>query len=167
MLIGRAEPGNRAFGRVLLAGGVLGLFWYGHNHPWSVALFEPLSLITARVTQALLHWGGLEVLRVGVILAHSGGFSIRIDPACTAVLPAGLLVAALWVAQCRGGAMIVGALLMTLLNQLRLVTLMWVGVHSPARFDLVHEWVWPLALSCIGILFLLSARPKAPLEVRS
>ena len=149
------EPGRQSVGRLLAAAALLGLLWFFQAHPLVVEALAPLSLATAWATQWSLDALGLHVARAGTILAHPGGFSYRIDPACTALAPAGLLAAMLWVLRARVIVLIGAVFLMTLLNQVRLASLMWVGVRMPADFDAVHELVWPSLLSIIGVAFLL------------
>jgi exosortase/archaeosortase family protein len=110
-------------------------------------MLAPLELATAHLTAAMLGWIGLPVAREATLLVHAGGFACEIHHACTALLPAVLLVAAIaaWPVQPRARILgaLVGAMLLFLLNQGRLVSLVWVGVHGPGVFDVAHTVGWP------------------------
>lgn len=116
-------------------------------YPQVDALFTPLNLLTAKASATMLQLSGLPVTQEQTRLSHAGGFSCEIDYACTALIPILLLAAAIvawrstWRARLAG--MLGGALLLLLLNQLRLVSLVWLGVHTPAWFEAAHVWLWP------------------------
>ncbi|MCK7509502.1 MAG: exosortase/archaeosortase family protein [Desulfobacterales bacterium] len=123
--------------------------------PVTVVL-APLAALTAAMTAHMLAALGLPVVRELTVLTHAGGFACEIDTACTALVPAVLLGAALlasrrsWPARLAGVAAGIAGLV--LVNQLRLVSLVWIGVYAPGWFDLAHLWLWPplLALAAVG-----------------
>lgn len=140
---------------VLLAG-TLAALWLVLRWPPAAALLEPLTAVTAVATAQMLAVLGLPVVREFNMLTHAGGFGYEIDIACTALVPAVLLTAAIlpwrhsWPA--RLGLAAGGIVWLALVNQLRLVSLMVVGVYAPAWFDVLHQWLWPalLALAAAG-----------------
>lgn len=139
-----------------LLAGTLAALWLVLRLPAAVALLEPLTALTAAATAHMLAVLGLPVARELNVLTHAGGFGYEIDVACTALVPAALLTAAIlpwrrpWPA--RLGLAAGGIVWLALVNQLRLVSLMVVGVYAPAGFDVLHQWLWPalLALAAAG-----------------
>lgn len=140
---------------VALAGTLAGL-WLALRFAPVAALLQPLTALTAAATAHMLVVLGLPVVRELNVLTHAGGFGYEIDIACTALVPAALLTAAIlpwrrsWPA--RFGLAAGGIVWLALVNQLRLVSLMVVGVYAPAWFDVLHQWLWPalLALAAAG-----------------
>ena len=123
------------------------------------AVFAPLSVLTAQATAAMLAAIGLPVVRELTVLAHAGGFACEISHACTALTPAALLAAAILPQPVSRRARLIGVtagtIALILLNQVRLVSLVWLGVHAPAYFDATHGLLWPgfLALATAGYYF--------------
>jgi exosortase/archaeosortase family protein len=122
--------------------------------PMAESWLMPLTVITAQLTVLMSTAVGLPLAREATLLTHAGGFSSEIVLACTALLPAALLIAAVWLQPAsrrarRWGAG-VGAALMILLNQVRLVSLVWLGVHAPAWFEFAHHGWWPAAMLAAG-----------------
>lgn len=145
---------RRGLPRLLMAlTAVLAVLWTIQIYPRAEALFLPVNLLTAQMSAVILAWIGLPVMRDSTQLAHAGGFSCEIDYTCTALIPVLLLSAGIfawrarWHWRLRG--VLVGSLLLVGVNQLRIVSLVWLGVHSPAWFDAAHLWFWPLVLIVI------------------
>jgi exosortase/archaeosortase family protein len=105
-------------------------------------------------------------MREAATLFHAGGFACEIDVACTALIPAVLLAAPMAVLRATPRArlmgIILGTLLVVLVNQLRLVSLVWLGVHAPGYFDVAHNLLWPVLLiltgSGYGLIWLRATR---------
>jgi exosortase H (IPTLxxWG-CTERM-specific) len=140
-------PPYAAVRRIFLPlGGVLAGLWVVELNPAAAALLAPLNLLTAQMTAATLDLVGLPVAREGVVLTHAGGFACEIYQACTAFTPVALLAAAIlpypasWRARLAG--VVVGAAYLTVLNQLRLISVVWVGVYAPQFLEFVHFWLW-------------------------
>lgn len=140
--------------------------WAMQIYPQVDALFTPLNLLTAQASATMLELSGLPVTQEQTRLSHAGGFSCEIDYACTALIPVLLLAAAIlawrstWRARLAG--VVGGALMLLLLNQLRLVSLVWLGVHAPTWFEAAHVWLWPglLLLAATGYWYLwMRAQP--------
>lgn len=105
----------------------------------------------------------------GDLLRHEGGFAAQVDLSCTALGPAALLALALVVAGALrrlaphrlAAALALGIVLVALVNQLRLVAVLWVGVHAPAHFEWVHVALGPLALVAVGTAVVLAMMAHA------
>jgi exosortase/archaeosortase family protein len=125
--------------------------WAIELWPAAAAAVAPLEELTAHLTAAMLATVGVPVVREAAVLVHSSGFACAIARACTALIPAVLLAAAVltqplpWrtrlIGVCAGTALVVAV------NQLRLVSLVWLGVHAPALFQTAHGLVWPAVLT--------------------
>lgn len=141
-------------------GTALAALWLLELVPAAAVLTGPVNLLTATLTEIMLLAVGLPVMRNGTVLTHAGGFSCEIDFSCTVLIPAALLGAVLLALPAarfrRWAGMAVALGVLALLNQLRLMSLVGLGVYAPAWYDLVHGWMWPalLALAVIGYGYL-------------
>jgi exosortase/archaeosortase family protein len=130
--------------------GLAGL-WAIEAYPAASAALAPLNELTAQLTAAMLAAIGVPVVREAVLLTHDGGFACEITRACTALIPVVLLAAAVlsqplpW--RTRLSGLLVGMLLVIAINQVRLVSLVWLGVQAPALFGAAHVLVWPVLLT--------------------
>ncbi len=130
---------------------------------------QALPVATAAAAQWLLAALDTPVQRHGEWLQHAGGFTAEVHLDCTALWPAVVLVSllVLFGAQARVGvprlvrAATWGVGVVALVNQMRLVGTVWLGVHAPAHWTLVHEVVGPLALVAAGAGVVV-AMVKAP-----
>lgn len=118
------------------------------------AFGAPFAALTAQLTAAMLSAVGLPVARAGVTLVHAGGFAAEIDLACTALVPAVLLATAMAALRLRPMAVALGMMLAILVNQARLVSLVWLGVHAPGYLDPAHQLLWPVLLVLTGAGYL-------------
>jgi exosortase/archaeosortase family protein len=137
----------------------LACVWAVELHPAASGMLAPLNLLTAQLTAAMLGSIGVSVAREATVLVHAQGFAAEIYHACTAFTPLVLLAAAIapWPVSRRARILgaLVGAALIFFLNQARLVSLVWLGVYAPERFDAAHTMVWPalLVLATAGYWF--------------
>lgn len=152
--LGRSS--RRGLPRMLAAlAAVLAVLWAIQIYPRAEALFMPVNLMTAQLSAVILAGIGLPMSRESTLLTHTGGFSCEIDFACTALIPILLLSAGIFAWRARRAqqwlAVFVGSLLLVGVNQLRIVSLVWLGVHAPAWLDIAHLWFWPVALIVITV----------------
>lgn len=117
----------------------------------------PLAEWTAIVTSELIRWGGIDVLREGVVLTHSNGFAYQIAYTCTGFLPSVTFIACVLAYPGALHNKLFGILfcvpLLLAVNFLRLINLYYIGVCFPSSFGLAHEVIWEglLAISFIGL----------------
>lgn len=134
---------------------VLVVLWAIQIYPQVEFLFMPVNLMTAQFSAVTLAAMGLPMFRESTLLTHPSGFSCEIDSACTALIPILLLGAGIFSWRTDRSrqwlAVLVGSLFLFGINQLRIVSLVWLGVYAPAWFDIAHLWFWPLALIVITI----------------
>jgi len=93
----------------------------------------------------------VALVRDGTLVLHAQGFATEVHQVCTALLPAVLLGAAIAMhPRARAGhklaGVLLGAAVVVLVNQCRLVGVIWVGVQAPALFGLVHDGFAPIGL---------------------
>ncbi len=144
-----------------MGAGFVGL-WLAQGDAAAGAVFAPINALTAQLTAAMLAAVGVPVVRTAATLVHAGGFAGEIDLACTALIPAMLLVAVMAALRLRFAAMVLGMLLVVAVNQLRLVSLVWLGVHAPEYLDLAHGLLWPTLLILMGVGYLSVCLRRAP-----
>jgi exosortase/archaeosortase family protein len=118
--------------------------------------------LNARVASALLRLIGEDAVAAGRTIS-SARFSVRIWAGCDALEPFGLYAAAVLASPVpvllRLGGLLGGAAILFVINQVRIVSIFLVGVHSPAAFETVHLDVWQTAfVFVVVILWLLWAR---------
>lgn len=141
------------------------------------SLLTPLTTLTAQMTVALLHWLGMEAVRVSTVISHPDGFAYEISYRCTGFLPVAFLTVSILASpgpvRRRLVGLAVGVPVLFGLNLVRLVHLFSIGVHNPAAFDVAHAVVWEgfLIVTIFGF-WLSSARSsmrsqKPEREVRS
>lgn len=117
-------------------------------------VFAPLTVRSAQLTASMLAAIGLPVMREAATLIHVGGFACEIDVTCTALVPVVLLTTAIVLLRATPRAhflgILIGMLLMVFVNQLRLVSLVWLGVHVPGYFDVAHSLLGPVLIILTG-----------------
>lgn len=120
---------------------------------------------TAAAARAVLAELGTPLMQEGPWLRHASGFVAEVGWDCTAFWPALVLVLAMALfGRARGQALrglmpafVAAVVFITLINQVRLIAVLWVGVHAPAAFGWVHEAASPLLLVGAGAAFLVLA----------
>ena len=135
-------------GRILRAWlaflGLLGLF-HALLEVVGRPFWNAVESATAQATGAALSLLGAQVTVAGNVV-HSDIFPITVIRECTGVHPALIYAAAVvalpvsWRAKAIGVALGLPAL--ALINQVRLVSLVYIGKWFPAQFDTAHMLVW-------------------------
>lgn len=117
----------------------------------------PLDVATMKATEFLLRLTGLDVVRVGTRIYQPGGFTYWVDYRCTGLLPAAFLAVAVLAYPTRGRLKVrglaLGVPLLLGLNQVRLVSLFYIGLYRPSIYDTAHLVVWEslIIIAIIGI----------------
>jgi len=115
------------------------------------AVLAALNAFTADLGAAWLVALGTPMWREGMLLTNGRAFAVEVHASCTALLPVLLLSVAIALhprarfADKLAG-MLLGAMVVGLVNQCRLVGVIWMGVHVPAFFDMVHGVLAPMLL---------------------
>lgn len=142
----------------LLAG--FGLFVWVFFQSWFVgSALLPLQKITAIITSKLIPLVGLEAAQEGIILRHAEGFAYQISHGCVGLVPIGFLLIALLAYPATGPqkiwGMLAGAILLVMLNFVRLVHLFYIGVTDFESFHFAHSIGWHAAtvIAILGIWY--------------
>ncbi|KNZ34151.1 MAG: hypothetical protein AD742_01725 [Methylibium sp. NZG] len=124
-------------------------------------LDAPLRMLNETTAAAAVAWlasAGLPLWRDGTLVQHAQGFVTEVHQVCTALLPALLLIAAIAMhphgrAGHKVAGMLLGVVVVVLVNQVRLVGVIWVGAQAPGWFALVHGWLAPVVLVALTTAF--------------
>ena len=112
---------------------------------FKVLVEQPLILFISWVTEGFLSLLGAGTWRAGSFIS-SREFSIEIVSGCTGIFTFILLFSAIvsfpvsWRSRLR--AILAGALLIGLLNEVRIISLFYIGRSFPEAFDDIHIYVW-------------------------
>lgn len=104
-----------------------------------------LLRLTAGLSALLLNALGLGVSISGITLS-SGSFSVDVGASCSALVPVMLFTAAAiafpstWKQKAAG--IITGSAFLLALNQVRIVSLFYIGTRNYALFETAHLLVW-------------------------
>lgn len=131
------------------------------------SLLAPATTLTAQMTLVILHWLGMEAVRVGTVISHAGGFAYEIYYRCTGFLPVAFLSVSILASPGmlvrKFAGLVVGVPIVIGLNLTRLVHLFYLGVYDPTTFDWAHEVLWEglIVLAVFGIWFCSTRWPEA------
>lgn len=140
--------------------------------PQTDVWFAGANRLTADVAAGLLRVSGLEVERNGSVVSHPDGFGVYVYYLCTGWPLALVMLIGLAALPGRRTAKLAaaaaGVAALLVINQLRLVSLFWIGLRLPRVFDFAHYWVWePVMLLCVGVVWVMWIRyrgqTRAPL----
>lgn len=140
-------------------------------NPVNDRVIVPFTQAVARSAGLLLNALGQKVTVNGTTI---GGphFAVNVNNGCNGVEAMLILLASIVAFPAslrqRGAGLLVGALGVQLLNEVRIVTLYLLGAHAPRWFDLFHTAVWQIVIIAAAIAFFLlwSAR-VAPTRLAS
>jgi exosortase H (IPTLxxWG-CTERM-specific) len=105
----------------------------------------PLNEYIARAAGAIVRGLGAAAVTTGAVI-RTGSFAVEIKNNCNAVYELGLYLAAVWAYPASLGAKVAGSLLgagvLNLVNLIRVVSLLALGVFARDWFDVTHLYVW-------------------------
>jgi len=118
----------------------------------------PFTKGVANVSGALLKVIGQPVTVNGTVIASSR-FGVNINNGCNGVEAMLILLASIVAfpasLRARLAGLGLGALVVQLLNAIRIVTLYLLGAYQPRLFDMFHTAVWQILVILSAILFFL------------
>ena len=132
-------------------------------------LFVPLTAGIAKVSGSILQAIG-ENVRVAGTTITSPRFGVNINNGCNGVEAMLILLASIVAfpasMKARAAGLLLGAVVVQVLNFIRIITLYLLGAYQPRLFDLFHTAVWQIViiLAAIGFFLVWSAR-VAPARV--
>ena len=149
----------------VLIGAYLLIAW----NPVNDRAIVPLTAGIAKASGAILNVMGEEV-RVNGTTILSSRFGVNINNGCNGVEAMLILLASIVAfpasMKARIAGLLLGAVVVHLLNFIRIVSLYLLGAYQPRLFDLFHTAVWQIViiLAAIGFFLVWSAR-VAPARV--
>jgi exosortase/archaeosortase family protein len=133
---------------------LVGLFIFLYSLITSSRPFHEFMVITARITGFMLNLIGQGVA-VKDILVISSQFSFQIVDLCTAIMPMMIFTAAVLAYPSRlkekALGLIIGLAGIFLINQIRLVSLFFIGAYLPGLFETAHLLVWQSLMILLAI----------------
>lgn len=145
-----------------------------------LALFEVLYLLfdqseaVVTFSQATAHLTGLilsvlgETVRVDDASLYSPVLNMKIVSECTSITPTMVFIAAILSfpssLSAKLNGLILGICALFLINLVRVVSLYYVGAHTPGHLEFVHVVVWQtvMVLLAIGLWSLWASRQVEP-----
>ena len=138
-------------------------------NPVNDNVIVPFTEAIARSSGALLQLMGEKVTVSGTVIS-SPRFGVNINNGCNGVEAMLILLASIAAfpasMKARAAGLFLGAIVVQILNAIRIITLYLLGAYHPRLFDLFHTAVWQIViiLSAIGFFLVWSAR-VAPARV--
>lgn len=149
----------------VLIGAYLLVAW----NPVNDRAIVPLTAGIAKVSGSLLQMMGEDVRVAGTMITGQR-FGVNINNGCNGVEAMLILLASIVAFPASMKARVVGlalgAIVVQILNFIRIITLYLLGAYQPRLFDLFHTAVWQIViiLAAIGFFLVWSAR-VAPARV--
>jgi exosortase H (IPTLxxWG-CTERM-specific) len=148
---------NPVLGFVLVFG-VLLLVLYGLTltRAFRKELFPAYLTLNARVSSAVLNVLGQSTAVSGTSI-QKPGFAIDIRRGCDAIDPIILFCSAVvafpmsWKKKILG--LVLGAIVLALLNLVRIISLFFIGAYYPSAFDMMHGEVWQALFILLALVF--------------
>ena len=138
-------------------------------NPVNDNVIVPFTAAIARASGALLHMMGEPVTTSGTVISSSR-FGVNINNGCNGVEAMLILLASIVAfpatMKARAAGLALGAIVVQILNFVRIISLYLLGAYHPRVFDLFHTAVWQIViiLAAIGFFLAWSAR-VAPARV--
>jgi exosortase H (IPTLxxWG-CTERM-specific) len=136
-------------------------------NPVNDHVIVPFTAGVAKVSGVLLQGIGQPVDVSGTVI-RSSRFGVNINNGCNGVEAMLILLASIVAfpasLKARAIGLALGAVVVQLLNAVRIVTLYLLGAYQPRLFDMFHTAVWQIVVILAAIVFFLvwSARVAPP-----
>ncbi len=128
----------------------VGLYYGAVGQSWLLALQRWNAAWASRLLDLL----GASTSADGVVV-YSPGFAVSIVAECTAIGPmvlfAGAVLACPASLKARAGGVLLGVVVLTLVNLVRIATLFWIGSTFPRYLSVAHLLVWQTAIVVVAI----------------
>jgi exosortase H (IPTLxxWG-CTERM-specific) len=127
-------------------------------NPVNDNVIVPFTAGVAKASGTLLQWIGQPVDVSGTVI-RSSRFGVNINNGCNGVEAMLILLASIVAfpasLKARAIGLGLGALVVQLLNAVRIVTLYLLGAYQPRLFDMFHTAVWQILVILSAIIFFL------------
>lgn len=153
---------------LVLIGAYLLIAW----NPVNDNVIVPFTRGLAQSAGLILNLIGQGVTTTGTVIA-SPRFAVNINNGCNGVEAMLILLASIVAfpasLKARVVGLLLGALAVQLLNEVRIVTLYLLGAYQPRLFDMFHTAVWQIVIiaAAIGFFLYWSSRVAAPNRLAS
>jgi exosortase H (IPTLxxWG-CTERM-specific) len=121
------------------------LLSFGVLYAAQALIVDPVNRHLARVSASVLELFGVGASAQGAMLTVTG-FAVEIKNNCNAVYEIGLYAAAIWAYPASLTERLIGslsgALVLYVVNLLRILTLFLVGLLRPEWFEVTHLYAW-------------------------
>ena len=139
---------------LILTGAYLLIAW----NPVNDNVIEPFTASIARSSGAILRAFGESATVTGTLI-RSPRFAVNINNGCNGVEAMLILLASIVAfpasLKARAIGLLLGALIVQVINYVRIVTLYYLGAYYPQLFDAFHAAVWQIVIILIAIVFFL------------
>ena len=147
----------------LFTGLAFAVLYAGEN-----VLVVPLNRHLAWMTEKVVRLAGVHAVSAGGVVSLSG-FAVEIKNNCNAIYEVGLYTAAVWAYPAtwreRLFGTLIGAGVLYVVNFLRILTLLTVGLHYRSWFEATHLYAWQaiflLVVGTCWIVWVSRIRPVA------
>ena len=120
------------------------------------SLFPWYLRVTTAVSGGVMQTFGYDGLTVGDNVLKTSGGSITVERGCDAMAPTALFIAAVLASPTsiamKLPAVFGGALVLMVINLVRIITLFLTRIHWPKAFDIMHLDVWQAMFIFLAIL---------------
>ena len=152
------RPRWRLLGPVAIVGGSLLVSLAIYFEFLGSAWVEVVAAWTASWTSVSLNLLGGSTTADGTVL-YSGDFAVNVVAECTAIGPLVLFIGAVAAypssARAKGLGVLLGLVVLTSVNLVRIMSLFWIGSVFPQYLNVAHLLVWQTAIIVLAIVLWL------------
>jgi exosortase/archaeosortase family protein len=145
---------KRVISPALLFFVIVGAFIYLYSIVVVSPPFHSFMAFTANITGIMLNLTGRGVT-VNDLVVTSPQFSFKIVDLCTAIMPMMIFTAAVLAFPSRlkekSMGLIIGLFGIFIINQIRLVSLFYIGIYVPGIFETAHLLIWQSLMILVAI----------------
>jgi len=127
-------------------------------NPVNDHVIVPITQVIASAAGAILHVMGQGVTVSGTTIS-SNRFAVNINNGCNGIEAMLILLAAIGsfpaTMRARIAGLAFGAVIVQLLNEIRIVSLYLIGAYKPSLFQIFHTAVWQVVVILAAIVFFL------------
>lgn len=139
--------------------GSVALFYFFSLSPFYINHIEGwIGVQYAKVSSLILNFFGMNVLVADGQSMSNNVFSMQIAKGCDAVLPMVMVAAAIgsyplanWNSKWKG--ILLGALMVVLINIIRIISLFLIGIHAKDWFEFFHIEFWQIVFILFVIVY--------------
>jgi len=159
---------DKALFLIKFLGAVIVLYVIIALNPVNDRVIVPFTQRITEVSAGLLRALGQQADVDGTLI-RTERFTVDVKNGCNGIEAIILLVAAIGAFPApplmRVGGIVAGAVLLQLINVIRIASLVWLGAHHPSVFQMFHVAIWQTLIILVSlVLFLIWSWKFAPLK---